>query len=55
MSAFFKTLFGDLHNLALVLGIVGVIALLVHFGHAPEAGYAMPVLLLAGAGWFARK
>lgn len=53
MSAFFKTLFGDLYNLAFVAIVVGVTALMVRFGLSREAVFAMPVMLLAGAGGFA--
>ncbi len=55
MNAFFKTLFGDLYNLLFVGCVVGIAALMVHFGQMHQAVYAVPVLLLAGAAWFARR
>lgn len=55
MQAFFKTLFGDLYNLAFVSAVVGAAALMVHFGAARDAVYAIPVLILLGAGWFATR
>lgn len=55
MSAFFKTLFGDRYNLAFVILVVAMTALLVRFGLAREAVYAMPLVLLAGAAGFARR
>jgi hypothetical protein len=53
MRAFFKTLFGDLHNLAFISAVVGAAAVLVHLGYGHEAVYALPVFLLAGIAWFA--
>jgi len=55
MNAFFKTLFGDLYNLAFVSAVVGAAALMVHFGAGKDAVYAMPAAILAGAGWFAAR
>jgi hypothetical protein len=55
MSAFFKTLFGDLYNLAFVAVVVGVTALMVRLGLSNEAVFALPAMLLAGAGGFARR
>lgn len=55
MKAFFKTLFGDLYNLAFVAMVVALTALLVHTGLARDAVYAMPALLLLGAAGFARR
>lgn len=55
MNAFFKTLFGDVPNLLFVGSVVGIAALLVEFGQARDAAYVLPVLLLAGASWFARR
>ncbi|MDE3116022.1 MAG: hypothetical protein KGL26_10515 [Pseudomonadota bacterium] len=55
MSAFFKTLFGDLYNLTFVGCVVGAAAAMVHFGVGREAVYAVPALLLAGAGWLATR
>ncbi|MDR5726747.1 MAG: hypothetical protein RB191_04680 [Terriglobia bacterium] len=55
MRAFFKTLFGDFHNLAFVSAVVGATALLVHFGYGQVAVYAVPATLLFGVGWFATR
>ena len=55
MNAFFKTLFGDFANLALVSAVVGAAALMVHFGAGKDAVYAVPAVLLLGAGWFAMR
>lgn len=55
MNAFFKTLFGDLHNLGFVLLAVALTALLVHAGRAREAACVLPLLLLGGAYWLAQR
>lgn len=55
MSAFFKTLFGDVYNLAFVAAVVGGTAVLVRLGLSREAVFVMPLALLAGAGGFARS
>ena len=55
MQAFFKTLFGDLYNLAFVSIVVGATALTVHFGYGRDAVYALPAVLLVGVGWFATR
>ncbi|MBU6296983.1 MAG: hypothetical protein KGJ79_13980 [Alphaproteobacteria bacterium] len=55
MNAFFKTLFGDFYNLAFVGCVVAIAALMVHFGQTRQAVYVVPVLLLAGTTWFARR
>ncbi|MBU6444012.1 MAG: hypothetical protein KGR48_08870 [Alphaproteobacteria bacterium] len=55
MNAFFKILFGDIYNLAFVGCVVAAAAAMVHFGAGREAVYAVPALLLAGAGWFATR
>lgn len=55
MSALFKTLFGDVYNLAFVGCVAGVAATMVHFGVGRDAVYAVPALLLAGAGWLATR
>lgn len=54
MSALIKTLIGDLANLTLVAGTVALATLLMRAGLALAAAYITPVLLLAGAAWFAR-
>ena len=55
MNAFFKTLFGDVYNLAFVAIVVGVTATMVHLGFSRETVFAMPAMLLVGAGGFARR
>lgn len=55
MNAFFKTLFGDLNNLIFVGCVVAIAALMIYFDQMRQAVYAVPVLLLAGAAWFARR
>lgn len=55
MNPFFKTLFGDLPNLAFVAVVVGATALMVHFGLARGAVFALPAMLLVGAGGFAMR
>lgn len=55
MQAFFKTLFGDLYNLAFVSIVVGASALMVHFGYGKDAVYVLPALLLLGVVWFATR
>lgn len=55
MNAFFKTLFGDVPNLVFVGCIVALAALLIHFGGGRVAVYTVPLLLLAGTAWFARR
>lgn len=55
MNAFFKTLFGDIYNLLFVGCVVGIAAVMVRAGLAREAVYAIPAMLLAGAGGFAKR
>lgn len=55
MRAFFKTLFGDLYNLAFVAIVVGAAALMVRLGLAKDTVYVVPAMLLLGAGWFATR
>ena len=55
MSAFFKTLFGDVYNLLFVAAVVGVVALMIHLDLTKDAVYVMPAMLLIGAGGFARR
>lgn len=55
MKTFFKTLFGDLYNLAFVMFVVAGAASMVHLGLSRDVVYAMPAVLLAGAGGFARR
>ncbi len=53
MKAFFKTLFGDFRNLGFVAAVVGLAALMIHFGAGDAAPYTTPALILAGTAWFA--
>jgi hypothetical protein len=55
MSAFLKTLFGDRNTVAVVTVVMAAELLLVAGGQAALAGFAVPVLVLAGAGWLARR
>ena len=55
MSAFMKTLFGDRGTVAIVTIVMGAELLLVAAGQAVAAGLAVPALVLAGAGWLARR
>lgn len=55
MKAFFKTLFGDLHNLGFVAAVVAVAALMIHLGAADAAPYTTPAIILAGTAWFAKR
>ena len=55
MKAFFKTLFGDWVNLSFVAVVVAIELGLVHTGHSPEAGIAVPLVIMAGIGWLATR
>jgi hypothetical protein len=55
MSAFIKTLVGDLQNLGVVAGLVLAAAALVFAGHAGAAAFTIPPLTLAGVAWLARN
>jgi hypothetical protein len=55
MKAFFKTLFGDWVNLSFVAIVVAIELELVRTGHAPEAGIVVPLVIMAGIGWLARR
>lgn len=55
MKALFKTLFGDRTNIAFVAAVLALEALLVHSGHARDAAFAVPVVILAGMGWLATR
>jgi hypothetical protein len=55
MSAFVKTLVGDVRNLCVVAGLVLAAAALVFAGHAGAAAFIIPPLTLAGVGWLARS
>jgi hypothetical protein len=55
MSAFLKTLFADRGTVAVVTIVMAAELLLVAVGHAASAGLAIPVLVLAGTGWLAKR
>jgi hypothetical protein len=55
MSAFFKTLFGDRNNVAVVTIVTLAELLLAATGNAAVAGLVVPCLVLAGAAWLARR
>ena len=55
MNPFFKTLFGDWVNLGFVAAVVAVEYALVDTHHAAQAGVAIPLLILAGVSWLARR
>jgi uncharacterized protein (TIGR03382 family) len=55
MSAFMKTLFGDAGTVAVVLLIMAAEALLVFNGQVTSAAFAVPLLVLIGAAWLARR
>jgi hypothetical protein len=55
MSAFFKTLFGDAGTVTVVTLVMAAELLLIATGHADMAGFAVPLLVLAGVGWLARR
>lgn len=55
MNPFLKTLFGDWVNLGFVAAIVAMEYGLVNTGHAAQAGLAVPVVILAGVSWLARR
>lgn len=54
MRAFFKTLFGDVRNIAGVAAVVAVAAGLTATGHGAWAVVAMPVACLVAVAWLAR-
>jgi hypothetical protein len=55
MKAFCKTLFGDTRNLGVVAVLMVVETALVYSGHAHEAVFILPPLVLAGIGWLAPR
>lgn len=55
MKALFKTLFGDVTNMAFVAVVLALEALLVHNGYARDAAFAVPVVILAGMSWLATR
>jgi len=55
MSAFLKTLFGDAGTVAVVAIILAAELLLVDYDQAASAAFAVPILVLAGIAWLARR
>ncbi len=55
MSAFVKTLFGDRATVAVVALVMTAELLLVAVGEAVAASIVIPALVLAGAGWLAKR
>jgi len=55
MGPFFKTLFGDFHNIAVVAGLVAAETLLLHFGLGRAATVLVPVAAMAGVAWLAAR
>lgn len=54
MKALFKTLFGDWRTISVVGLSLIVIWPLLQSNWASEAGFVLPLCLLAGAAWLAR-
>lgn len=55
MAAFFKTLFGDARNIAVVAVLLAIEVFLVHTGHGAAAILTVPVATLAGVAWLATR
>ena len=55
MSAFLKTLIGDVWNLSVVAVILLAEAALIFSGNREAAAFAVPPLTLAGIIWLARR
>jgi len=55
MSAFFKTLFGDIGTVSVVVIIMTAEVLLVATSQTTVAALAVPSLVLAGAAWLATR
>lgn len=55
MSAFLKTLFGDVGTVAVVVIVMAFEVLLVANGQAALAAFAVPLLVLAGTAWLAKR
>jgi hypothetical protein len=54
MTAFLKTLFGDAGTVAVVTIVMAAELLLVAGGQVATAGFAVPLVVLAGVAWLAR-
>ena len=55
MSAFFKTLFGDIGTVSVVMIVMLTEVLLVATGQMTSAAFAVPPIVLAGAAWLATR
>jgi hypothetical protein len=55
VRALCRTVFGDVGNAVAVTALVAVAIALVAAGHAAEAGWILPPLVLAGVGWLAAR
>jgi hypothetical protein len=55
MNAFLKTLFGDAGTVAVVATVLAAEVLLADSGHAASAAFVVPLLVLAGTAWLARR
>ena len=55
MKAFFKTLFGDWLNLGFVAVVIALEVALVRGGLAHYAAVAVPIVIMGGVGWLARR
>jgi hypothetical protein len=55
MSAFLKTLFGDAGCVGVVVIVMAAEVLLVANNQAASAAFAIPLLVLAGVAWLAKR
>jgi hypothetical protein len=55
MNAFFKTLFGDIGTVSVVVIVMTTEVLLVATGQTTSAAVAVPAVVLAGAAWLATR
>lgn len=55
MSAFLKTLFGDASTVAVVAIVMAAEVVLVASNQVASAAFAVPLLVLAGAAWLAKR
>ena len=55
MSAFLKTLFGDMGTVAVVAIVMAAELLLVANGQVSSGTFAIPCLVLAGTAWLATR
>jgi hypothetical protein len=55
MAPFFKTLFGDTRNIAVVAVLLALEATLIHIGHGREATILIPLVTMAAVTWLAPR